>query len=86
MSCGGARTYSAQVSEANVASNTDASLDATADVISVPGYTLWYVGVDTASSEEGTGVLDVGVVGRDLHDEADDGNESEADHEDSTSL
>jgi len=59
-----------QVTETDVHSDTNTTLDATANVVAVPGDTLGYVGVDTGSGEESAGVLDVVVVGADLHDEA----------------
>lgn len=48
--------------------------------------TLRYVGIDACSEKETSSVLDACVVGRDQHDEANNGRAEEADHEDATSL
>lgn len=69
-----------------MASNADTSLYATTNVVAIPSDTLRYIGVDTAGSKESAGILDVRVVGRDLHDESNDSQTGEANHEDATSF
>jgi len=66
--------------------NTDTTLDASANVVSIPGNTLGNIGVDSHSKEEATRILDVGVLRRDQHDKTKDGDKAEADHEDTSSL
>ena len=54
------------------------------DVVRIPSHTERDIGVDTASSKDGTNVLDGGDGRRDEHDEADESSAAEADHEDTT--
>lgn len=61
-------------------SESDTTLGASADVISVPGDTHGDVGVDSGRGEEGSCVLHTGLRGGDEHGEADDGDEAEEDH------
>ncbi|KAH0294548.1 high-affinity nicotinic acid transporter, partial [Aureobasidium sp. EXF-3399] len=75
-----------EVTETDVHGDTDTALGGTTDVVAVPGDTLRNVGVDTASEEEDTGVLDVRVVGSDLEDDTEHGGEGETDHEDTASA
>lgn len=78
------RNGTTQVSETDVHGDTDTTLGRTANVVSVPGDTHGNVGVDTGGSQEGTKVLNMGVVSGDQHGEANDREKTEKDHEDST--
>lgn len=51
----------------------------------VETYTLRSIGENADGEEECPGVLDMGVLVCDKHDETDDSNQIEANHEDSTS-
>jgi len=75
-----------EVTETDVHSNTDTTLGGATNIVTVPGNTLRNVGVDTASEEEDTSVLDVGVGGSDLQNNTKDGSEGETDHEDTASA
>jgi len=75
-----------EVTETDVHGNTNTTLGGTTDVVTVPGDTLRDVGVDTASEEEDTSVLDVRVVGSDLENDTEHGGEGETDHEDTASA
>lgn len=76
----------AEVAETDVHGDTDTALGGATDVVAVPGDTLRDVGVDARGHEEDTGVLDVRVLRCDLHDQAENGGDGEADHEDATSA
>ncbi len=65
---------------------SDAALCRAARVVAVPSHALWNIGVDTSSEEKGAGILDVMVVRRVQHGEADDSDYVEADHHDAAAL
>lgn len=60
--------HAAHVAEADMHRDADATLQRAADIITIPGDTLWHVGVDAAREEEAAGVLDLAVIGGDKHD------------------
>lgn len=74
------------LTKADVEGNADTTLDTATDVVAVPGDALWDIGVDSHSEEETSGVLDVRVLGRDQEDQTENGHETEADHENTSSL
>jgi hypothetical protein len=61
-------------------------LCAAPDVIAVPGYTSWYVGIDTTNSQEGTSILYTGIFGYKKHGETGHCEQAVADHEDPSLL
>ena len=75
-----------QITETNVHRDAYAALRAATDVVAIPCYTLGHVAVDTGGRKEGAGILNAEVilVRREQHDEADDGADIVADHEQAT--
>jgi hypothetical protein len=63
--------YTSQVSEGYVHGHADAAFGRAADVVAVPGDSLWNVGVDAAGDEEDADVFYDVVLAGDQHDEAD---------------
>lgn len=86
LSVGESRDNTSQVTETDVHGNSNTTLGGSSNVVSVPGDTHWDVGIDTASSKEGTGVLNSWLGGGDQHEESDDGKRAEEDHVLSTLL
>lgn len=74
------------LTKADMHGNAHSALDGTANVVSVPRDTLRDIGVDTASKEKASCIFDVRILGRNEHDEPDDGRDVEANHEDASSL
>lgn len=75
-----------KLTESNVHGNADPTFDAAADVVAIPGNTLGNVGIDSHSEEETSGVLDMGVLRSEQHDQTDNGDETKADHENASGL
>lgn len=71
--------HATHVAEADVHGDANATLQGAADIVTIPGDTLWHVGVDAAREEEAAGVLDLAVIGGDEHDEADHARDTHSD-------
>lgn len=75
-----------RLTKSDVESNANTTLDTTTDVVSVPGYSLGYIGIDARGEEKAAGIFDVRVVRGDQHDQSDEGGNAESDHENATSF
>ena len=75
-----------ELTKADMHRNTHGTLDRPADVIAVPSNTLRDVRIDSSPVEKTTSILDVRVLGRDQHDQADDCRDAESDHENASGL
>ena len=62
----------AEVTEADMHGNADATFHRAADVVAVPGHTLGHVGVDAGSDEKGADIFDRVVLRCHEHDVTDD--------------
>lgn len=75
-----------KLTEANMHGNADTTFDTSANVVAIPGDTLGNVGIDSHGEEETSGILDMGVLRSEQHDQTDNGDETEADHENASGL
>lgn len=73
-----------KVTEADVHGNSNTTFGGSANVVTVPGNTHRYVGVNSSSGEEGSQVLNTRLVTGDQHDKSNDTETAEKDHEDPT--
>ena len=66
--------------------NTHRSLHGATNIVAIPRHTLGHIGIDTAPEEEATGILNVRILGRDEHNETNQGRNAKSDHKQPSGL